>query len=260
MLRSRLSPCLLLSNGGLYKTTQFSSPKYIGDPLNAVRIFNDLIVDELVLFDISASSSSSPPDFGLIARLAAECRMPLTYGGGVTKPSQVEKLVRLGVEKVSISSSAFSDPNLVSDSINSVGSQSVAVTLDVRPSRFRQGNHSIYVNNGKRKVSSNILRTIEHFQDLGVGELFFNSIVRDGTLRGYDLDLVKLVAKHVTIPFSILGGLSSLDEISRISSEFGPLGISAGALFCFKGKHRAVLLQYPDLATKLSLTSTYSAP
>jgi imidazole glycerol-phosphate synthase subunit HisF len=250
MLRPRIIPCLLVKNGGLVKTVRFGSPKYVGDPINAVRIFNEKEVDELFVVDIDATAYNREPDYGLIKNLAAECRMPLCYGGGVKTVKQIENIVSLGVEKVAISSAAIHDSKLISDAAERVGSQSMVVVMDVKISG---GRYELHTHNGSRETGldpAEFARTMERH---GAGEVVVNTIDRDGIMKGYDLDLVALVRDAISLPLTVLGGGGSLEDIAGLIRSFGIIGAAAGSLFVFKGIYRAVLINYPSRAEKDAL-------
>jgi cyclase len=249
MLRARVIPCLLVRNGGLVKTTRFGDPKYVGDPLNAVRIFNEKHVDELIVVDIDATVAGREPDYGLIANLAAECRMPLCYGGGVKTVDQIERIVALGVEKVSLGSAAAFEPKLIEKAAQRVGSQSIVAVMDVKKSGFL-GRHEVFTHNGMKKVGRNPVEMARQLEDLGAGEILLNSIDRDGTMNGYDLALIDSVRNAVRLPMTVLGGAGSLDDMRALVDRYGAIGAAAGSLFVFKGKYRAVLIQYPQPAEK----------
>ena len=255
MLNSRLIPCLLLDDGDLVKTTKFSDPRYIGDPLNAVRIFNEKVVDELMLIDIGASVRSTEPDYELISKVARECRMPLCYGGGIKNLAVASKIVQLGVEKVSLSSSALLDPDIIEHLSSSLGSQSVVVTLDIKKSSFLSREYSIYILNGKRKLKLNLYDTLNFLQELGAGEIVFNFISNDGTLSGaFDIDFISSLRSICRTPITIMGGVSSYEDIKKLTMT-GVSGIGVGAFFVFKGKLNAVLINYPQLENKLQITA-----
>lgn len=255
MLRPRIIPCLLVHGAGLVKTVGFASPKYVGDPLNAVRIFNEKEVDELMVLDIDATARQREPDYARIRALAAECRMPLCYGGGVKSVEQVEKIVSLGVEKVAISSAAVDDPGLVARMADVVGSQSVVVVLDVR--RSAAGVYEVYTHNGTRNTRKNPAEFAVHLESLGVGEIVVNSIDQDGAMKGYDTALVAALRKALTVPLTALGGAGTLDDIGALMRDFGNIGAAAGSLFVFKGVYRAVLINYPSRADKDALIARY---
>ena len=254
MLRPRITPCLLVQNYGLVKTRGFREPKYVGDPINAVRIFNEKEVDEIMVVDIDASTKQREPDYTLIKNLAAECRMPLCYGGGVKKVEQVERIIALGVEKVAISSAAIEDPDLISASAKIVGNQSVVVVLDVKSSA--PGKYELFTHNATRATKRNPVETAKQMEQLGVGEIILNSIDRDGMMKGYDLDLVQKIRDAVGVPMTVLGGAGSLKDIQSLFTTFGILGAAAGSLFVFKGVYRAVLINYPNRAEKDAMIYT----
>ena len=247
MLRPRIIPCLLLHKGGLVKTMGFDKPKYVGDPLNAVRIFNEKEVDELMVLDIDATRQHREPDYGLLAKLAAECRMPLTYGGGVHTVEQFERLVSLGVEKVAASAAAVADLGLIRAAAERVGGQSVVVVIDVR--RKGQG-YEVFTHNGTCATGLGPVDFARRAEAAGVGEIVVNSIDRDGQIKGYDLELVRLVRAAVSCPLTVLGGAGTLADLAALIHEFGIIGAAAGSLFVFKGVYRAVLINYPTRATK----------
>jgi len=243
MLRPRMIPSLLIHRQGLVKTVGFAAPKYVGDPINAVRIFNDKEVDELSVFDIDATAQGRAPDYGLIRRLAAECRMPLCYGGGVRTAEQFCEIVSLGVEKVSVSAAAVADPELVSRAAAMVGGQSVVVAIDVR---VVGGRYEVHTHNGRTATGLELVETARRMAAAGAGELVINSIDRDGAMKGYDHEMVRLVRDAVTVPLTILGGCGSLRDIAALFGEHGTIGAAAGSLFVFKGVYKAVLINYPS--------------
>jgi imidazole glycerol-phosphate synthase subunit HisF len=246
MLRPRIIPCLLIHNGGLVKTKKFKEPKYVGDPINAVKIFNEKEADELIVLDIDATVKGQEPNFRLIAKLAAECRMPLCYGGGITKVEQVEKLVNLGVEKVAISSAAIKRPALITEISKAVGRQSVTVVLDVRErKRFMVNGYEVCTHNSNKAIKGNVLSLIKEFQEAGAGEIVINSVSRDGMMQGYDLELAAQVKQVLDVPLTFLGGAGSIEDLVDLISNVGLVGAAAGSLFVFKGKYRAVLISYP---------------
>ncbi len=255
MLRPRIIPCLLVHKGGLVKTVGFDKPKYVGDPLNAVRIFNEKEVDELMVLDIDASREGRDPDYALIRKLAAECRMPLAYGGGVHAVEQFERLISLGVEKVAISSAAVADPALIGAAAARVGRQSVVVVIDVRRKHDR---YEVYTHNGSRASGLDAIELARRAEAAGAGEIVINSIDCDGAMKGYDLDLVRRARETVTLPLTVLGGAGSLADIGSLVREFGVIGAAAGSLFVFKGVYRAVLINYPSRADKEALLAQAS--
>ena len=249
MLRPRVIPCLLVKNGGLVKTVKFADPKYVGDPINAVRIFNEKEADELMVLDIDATADGRVPNYEMIQNLAAECRMPLCYGGGVQTVEQFKKIIGLGVEKVAISASAVTTPELVSKAAEMVGKQSVVVVLDVKKKRFT-GKYEVFTHNGMKSSGQNVADFSRKMASLGAGEIVVNSIEHDGVMKGYNYKLVEQVRNAVSVPVTVLGGAGSLDDISNLVDRFGIIGAAAGSLFVFKGKYRAVLINYPDQKLK----------
>lgn len=254
MLRPRIIPCLLIHKGGLVKTQLFKEPKYVGDPINAVRIFNEKEADELMVLDIDATRNGVEPDFFLIAKLAAECRMPLCYGGGVTSSDQAKRLVDMGVEKVALSAAAISRPSLLTEMASSVGRQSVVAVLDVRKSRgfFAKG-YEVCTHNATRSIKIDPVALAKQLQDAGAGEIVINSIDCDGMMKGYDIDLAAQVKKALSVPVTFSGGAGSLDDMSTLIRELGVVGVAAGSFFVFKGKYRAVLINYPTPRQKYNM-------
>ncbi|MDC0225506.1 AglZ/HisF2 family acetamidino modification protein [Gammaproteobacteria bacterium] len=258
MLRPRIIPSLLVHKGGLVKTINFKNPKYVGDPLNAVRIFNEKVVDELIVVDIDASVLGKEPDYKLIGELASECRMPLCFGGGVQTPEQVEKIISLGVEKVAIGSAAIENSQLIESSAERVGNQSIVVVMDVKRTGILTKNYELFIHNGKKSTGLNAGDFAKRMESIGAGEILINNIDRDGILSGYDMDLISEVRQKVNIPITALGGAGRLADISEIFKEFGIIGASAGSIFVFKGKYRAVLIQYPSEIEKNELLNARS--
>lgn len=251
MLRPRIIPCLLLHEGGLVKTTEFGNPKYVGDPINAVKIFNEKEADELIVVDIDATVNGREPDYTLISHLAAECRMPLCYGGGVRTPEEAKRIIGLGVEKIALSAAAVADPDLVKRVADMVGRQSVVVVLDVRrrAGLFGRG-YELVTHNGTRATKLDPLEFARRMQQAGAGELVINSVDRDGRMSGYDLPLAALMRRELHIPLTLLGGAGSYADMEALLKECGVIGAAAGSLFVFKGQYRAVLISYPDAAQK----------
>ena len=248
MLRPRIIPCLLVHEKGLVKTINFKDPKYVGDPINAVRIFNEKQVDELTVLDIDASVENREPDYRMIENLAAECRMPLCYGGGVKTPEQAQRIFSLGVEKIAISSAAVQDPSLVARIAERVGSQSVVVIIDVRKKLL--GGYEVYINNGKKSTGKNPFEFAKKLEDQGAGEIVVNSIDQDGVMKGYDMALAEKMRAVTSLPLTVLGGAGTVQDIGKLINKFGIIGASAGSLFVFKGVYKAVLINYPNTAEK----------
>jgi imidazole glycerol-phosphate synthase subunit HisF len=245
MVRPRIIPCLLIQDKALVKTVQFKSPKYIGDPINTVRIFNEKQVDELMILDIDATINNRPPDFAMIAMLAAECRMPLCYGGGIKTADEAERIINLGVEKLAVSTAAISNPMLISAIAKRTGTQSVVVVLDIKKKLF--GNYEVYFNKGRQASGMLPVTAAKMFENHGTGEIVINSIDRDGMMKGYDLELVHLVKNAVGVPVTVLGGAGTLNDMAVLIREYPVIGAAAGSLFVYKGVHKAVLINYPSV-------------
>jgi cyclase len=252
MLRPRLIPCLLLRNNGLVKTVRFGDHKYVGDPINAVRIFNEKIVDELMVLDIDSTRQGREPNYELIRKIANECRMPLTYGGGVNTASQIERIIGLGIEKVAISAAAIANPSLIEQAAERVGSQSIVVVLDVARVGLRQ-RYEIFTHNATKRTRVNPFDFAREVEMRGAGEIVVNSIDRDGTMGGFDYVLAERLRAVTNLPLTMLGGASSLADVAKLWASQGIIGAAVGSLFVFKGKYRAVLINYPNDAEKRDL-------
>jgi len=244
VLRVRVIPCLLLRNGGLVKTIKFGAATYVGDPINAVRIFNEKEVDELVFLDIGASPERGP-NFSLLADIASEAFMPFAYGGGIASIDHVKRLFGLGVEKVVMNTAAWSNASLISQAAALAGSSSVVVSIDVRVNW--RGKYTVHVQGGKTDTMRDPVEYALNMQQIGAGEILLNAIHKDGTMEGYDLELVRRVAAAVTIPVVSVGGAGRLAHF-RDAVANGASAVAAGSFFVFHGKHKAVLITYPSYA------------
>jgi len=244
MLRPRIIPCLLISDKGLVKTEKFKNPKYLGDPINAVRIFNEKEVDELIMLDIDASILQREPDYKSIEYWASECRMPLCYGGGIKTVEQALTIFSLGVEKIAISSAAVNNPRIIKDIADRVGSQSVVVVIDYKKKIIR--GKEVFIYNGKKSVRRDPISIIKEVIDYGAGEIVLNSIDLDGTMIGYDYSFIRQVNEKINVPMTVMGGAGKLEDIEKLINDNKIIGAGAGSLFVFKGKYRAVLINYPD--------------
>lgn len=242
MLRARVVPCLLVRDGGLTKTQRFGEGKYVGDPINAVRIFNEKEVDELIVADIDATVKGREPNYAMIENLAAQCRMPLCYGGGVKTPEQARRIMSLGVEKVSISAAAVERPELISEIADHAGRQSVVAVLDLKKRTF--GGYQIRTHNGTRAAKVDPIEFAQKMEALGAGEIVLNSIDNDGMMTGYDLTIARRIREVVNVPLTLLGGAGSLGHLQDAVQELGTIGVAAGSMFVFKGTYRAVLINY----------------
>ncbi len=256
MLRPRIIPCLLVHKGGLVKTQGFKSAKYVGDPINAVKIFNEKEADELIVLDIDASVNGAEPNYAMIAKLAAECRMPLCYGGGITTPEQAARIIALGVEKVSISAAAVSNPALLGQIAKAIGRQSVVAVIDVRKKTglFSKG-YEVCTLNGKSAHKLDPVAFAKSLQEAGAGEIVINSIDRDGEMKGYDLELAQRMREVLKVPMTMLGGAGTLQDIGDLVRTCGVVGAAVGSMFVFKGQYRAVLINYPNAAQRDELVA-----
>ena len=243
MFRPRVIPCLLLKNKGLVKTVKFKEPKYLGDPINIVRIFNDKEVDELIFLDITATVEQKPPPFKLLSEIASECFMPLGYGGGINNLEDIRTILSLGVEKVSINSGAVANPSFITAAADRFGSQSIVVSIDVKKNMF--GKYQVFTHGGRKKTGLDPIRFAVKMEQLGAGELLINSIDRDGTMQGYDLDLIKQISTAIGIPVVTCGGAGSVADLAAAVNQGGASAAAAGSMFVFQGPLRAVLISYP---------------
>jgi cyclase len=243
MRRVRVIPVLLLKEGGLYKSVRFRDYKYVGDPINAVKIFNDKQVDEIVVLDIDASLTGSPPNFKLIAEMAGEAFMPLTYGGGISTINQVKEILYQGVEKVSFNSAAINKPELITECARLFGSSSIVVSIDVKKNWI--GKKLVYGSGGHESTGIYPAKFAKQMENAGAGEIFLNSIDHDGTFKGFDKELIREVTGEVNIPVIACGGAGSLTDF-RGAIECGASAAAAGSYFVFQRPHRAVLITYPS--------------
>ncbi|MEN6327033.1 MAG: AglZ/HisF2 family acetamidino modification protein [Syntrophomonas sp.] len=244
MLKTRVIPCLLLKDRGLVKTVNFKHPKYVGDPINAVKIFNEKEVDELIFLDINASIKRDKPDFKMIADIASECFMPLCYGGGVRTIEDIKTIFHIGVEKVAVNTYAIENPGFVKEAADIFGSQSIIVSIDIRKSFL--GKYEVFTHNGSKNTKLDPVKWAIIMQELGAGELMINSIELDGSMKGYDIELMQRVSSAVSIPVIACGGAGSINDFTQVVLNGGASAVAAGSLFVFKGKHRAVLINYPN--------------
>lgn len=243
MLLPRVIPCLLLHDRGLVKTVRFKAPKYVGDPVNVIKIFNDKRVDELILLDISASRERREPDYALIEEIASECFMPLCYGGGITTLAQAKRVVELGVEKIAINHAAVTRPDGIRELAADLGSQSVVVSVDVKKSWT--GRYRLYDSARGDLTSTDPIEHAERMVALGAGEVLVTSVDRDGTQQGYDIDLVRQFTGRLKVPVIACGGAQSPADVRDVVKVAGASAAAAGSMFVFQGPHRAVLVSYP---------------
>jgi cyclase len=244
MLRFRVIPILLLKNSGLYKSINFENYKYIGDPINAIRIFNEKEVDELVLLDINATIHNREPDTNMLKLIVSECYMPLSFGGGICNTNMIKEILNIGVEKIIINTAAIENPNFIREAVKLFGSSTIVISIDAK--RNFLNNYSVYVRGGKEKTKKNPIEWAKECENMGVGEIIINSIDNDGCMNGYDWKLIKGVSDSVSIPVIASGGASSIHDFNKAINECKVSAVSAGSYFVFHGKHRAVLISYPS--------------
>jgi len=247
MIKTRVIPSLLLKGKGLVKSVKFEDHKYLGDPINIVRIFNEKEVPEMILLDITAGSERKEPNYEFISNIASECFMPLSYGGGLTTLEQISKVLSMGFEKVVLNTAAVEDPKLVQEASRQFGSQSIVVCIDAKRNFF--GKYEVMTKGGKASTGLNPIEHAVKMEEMGAGELVINSIDQDGTMSGYDISLTSKVAKAISIPTLASGGAGNLEHIRAAVTKGGASAVVAGSLFVFHGKHRAVLINYPDTET-----------
>ncbi|MDB5223194.1 MAG: Imidazole glycerol phosphate synthase subunit HisF [Chitinophagaceae bacterium] len=240
--RIRVIPVLLIQKGGLVKSIRFKNYKYVGDPINAVRIFNDKEVDELVILDISATVEKRPPDLEKIKIISGEAFMPLAYGGGITTLEQIKRLISFGVEKVVLNSSAIIHPELIKKGADWVGSQSMVISIDVKKNIW--GKYKVHTHNGNKNTGLDPVEFAKRVEKFGAGEIFLNSIDNDGTFKGFDLHLIKAVSSSVSVPVVSLGGAADINDFYK-AIQNGASAVAAGSMFVFQGPHKAVLINYP---------------
>lgn len=242
-LRSRFIPVLLYSDKGFVKTFNFKNPKYLGDPINVIKIFNEKMANEIIIFDIDASSKGTKINFDLLKKVSRESRMPVCYGGGVKDVETAEKLLSLGIEKISLSSAAVLNPKLIEKISSRIGKQSVVLTLDVK--KKWSGSYEIYTNNGKTKTGITLSKFLDNIDYNFIGEVCINSIDRDGTNQGYDMGLIKKYYKTIKSHSTFVGGCNSINQITEIFNNYSPIGLGASSYVVLKGKFKAVLISYP---------------
>ncbi len=242
MIQARVIPCLLLRGNGLVKTRKFKDAVYVGDPVNAVRIFSDKEADEIVILDIDASREGREPNYELIAEMAGEAFMPVAYGGGVRSLEQIRRLIRSGVEKVVINTLATESTDTIRAAVDVFGSQAIVGAVDVRRKLF--GGYAVMAKSATVETKLSIQQHIQSLVQAGVGELLINDVERDGAMTGYDLALVRSVAQ-APVPVVVCGGAGSIEHLRQAVHEGGASAVAAGSMFVFHGKHRAVLINYP---------------
>ena len=255
MVLKRIIPCVLYSDGGLVKTKKFRSPNYIGDPINSLRLFNDMGVDELLFIDIDASKNKSEPNFTLVQEIASECFMPLSYGGGVKDVHTVEKLLKMGVEKVAINSAFLSNLNLCKKISQEFGSSTLIGSIDVRKNLI--GRYRVYNHIKKKILSMDPIDYAKQLEAYGVGEIFINNVDLDGTFNGYDISLLQEIENKLSVPIIPCGGAGSLTDLSEVFNKTKIKAVAAGSIFVYTGKFNAVLINFPTEDQKEQIMNSY---
>jgi len=243
MFRPRVIPCLLLKNNGLVKSVRFKDYIYIGDPLNAIKIFNEKKADELVFLDITATQEKRMIDVNLVKRIGEECNMPFTVGGGIRSTEQIRVLLRAGAEKVCINTFAYDNVNFIKKASDEFGSSTIVVSIDIKKKRF--GKQQIYTHSGTKATGVDAVEFAQKIASMGAGEIIINSIDNDGTMEGYDLELIRTVADAVDIPVVALGGAGSLNDLKVAVDVGNASAVAAGSIFVFQGPRKAVLINFP---------------
>jgi cyclase len=243
MLKVRVMPCLLIQNGKLVKTVKFKNPAYVGDPINAIKIYNEKEVDELIVLDISASVEKRQPNYELLSQIATECFMPICYGGGVNSMDQLKKIFSLGFEKVAINTFAAENPSFISEAAAKYGSQSIVCSIDLKRSLF--GGYQVMTRSGSNKVSKDPVAYAVAMEKAGAGEILVYSIDRDGTWSGFDIEIIKAISKAVTVPVIASGGAGSLEDIGDVVNRGGASAVALGSMAVFQGKDLGVLIKFP---------------
>lgn len=244
MALKRIIPSLLLRDNGLVKTIKFKNSTYIGDPINAVKIFNEKEVDELIFLDIDATRDKKEPPYELIKDIATECFMPFCYGGGVKSIDQIRKLLACGTEKVAINSEAFNNPNFIKEAAQVFGSSTIVISMDYKKKLF--GKTFVYVNGGRKNTKLDPVTYAKNMEELGAGELLVNAIDHDGTMSGYDIEMIRKITDAVSIPVIACGGAGNLNDFKEVFQDANASAAAAGSFFVFQGKKRGVLISYPS--------------
>lgn len=242
MLKNRIIPCLLIQDNKLIKTEKFNNSKYIGDYLNAIKIFNEKEVDELIVLDISASKNKKGPNFKIIENFSSECFMPVCYGGGISSLEHAKKIFKLGIEKICIQTSALENPHLIYELSKYFGSQSIILSIDIKKNIF--GKYQIFRSDKKKVIKENWIELIKKYTELGVGEILLNSVDNDGVMKGMDLEMIKIANKFLKVPLISIGGVGKIKDIKEALIA-GADAVAAGSYFIFYGSHKAVLISYP---------------
>jgi cyclase len=243
MLENRVMPCLLMIDSGLYKTVQFKKPGYVGDPINAIKIFNDKEVDELVFLDITATEKKKEPNFKLIEDIASECFMPLAYGGGISTLDQAKRIYEIGVEKIALNNAAIHNPKLIEDIANIYGSQAVIVSIDYKKNVW--GKVLVHGQRGKKSIGKTPEVFAKEMEQAGAGELLITSIDREGTWQGLDVEVLKNITDKVDIPVIANGGAGNLQHVEAVVKQGGASAVTLGSMSVYQKQGLGVLINFP---------------
>lgn len=243
MYHNRIIPCLLLRDQGLVKTVKFNKYRYLGDPINAVKIYNDKEVDELIFLDIDATKEKRKPDYNFLKKIAEQCFMPLCYGGGVKTVDEAKRIFELGFEKISLNTTAYNNPDIIKNLVEMFGAQSIVGSMDIRTDW--KGHKLVYLYSPKKYIGINPIEYALYLENLGVGEIFLNSIDNDGMMGGYDYQMIKQISNSVSVPIIACGGAGKIEDCKK-AIETGASAAAAGSLFVYWGRNKAVLINYPD--------------
>jgi cyclase len=244
MLKVRVMPCLLMDQGELVKTVKFKSPSYVGDPVNAIKIYNEKEVDELVILDISASVNRTSIQFSKLQEITDECFMPLSYGGGIRDFEDVKKIFKIGIEKVILNSYAFENPEFITKIAEYYGSQSVVIAMDIKKNFW--GNYHVYSHSAQKEYKLSPEEHVKKMEQYGAGEIFVNSIDKDGTWEGFDITLVRKITETVNLPVIACGGAGNLDHIAQVVKEGGASAVALGSMAVYQKKGMGVLINFPE--------------
>lgn len=242
MLRTRIIPCLLLEDDALVKTVKFKKPNYIGDPINSVRIYNELGVDELVFLDIAATEQNSGPSYKMIEDIASECFMPFSYGGGIRTLKDAGRLFDIGVEKVSLNTAVYENPDLITAISDDYGRQSVIVSIDVKKNFF--GKYQVRVKRGRKSTKQDVVEYAKKAEEYGAGEILVNNIDREGTMEGFDEQLISMLSDNLSVPVIAFGGAGEMNDILKAKNA-GASAVGLGSMAVYQNKNRGILINFP---------------
>lgn len=243
MLQNRVIPCLLIQDNKLVKTVKFKSPQYIGDPVNAIKIYNEKEVDELIVVDISKNRFENGPNFNLIKQMADECFMPVCYGGGISNIDQIQKILKIGIEKIAVNTAIMPDTKLISQAANKFGSQCIVVALDIKKNWL--GKYKVTFSSGDQMIDTDIIDFAKTAEKAGAGEILINNIDRDGTWEGFDVEMIRKISSNVSIPVIAAGGAGNLGHIKDAITFGKASAVAIGSMAVYQSKGMGVLINFP---------------